>query len=69
MADRGIFTRNREAFDANEMAQGSAWSKALDRYRAKGMSEQEIDKYRTAYQQKMGMNRAAVQTLASRSKK
>jgi len=51
-------------YDADAEANETPWAKALGRYRAKGMSEKEISKYRTSYQQ--GQN---VQSLASNSKK
>jgi len=54
-------------YDADAEANETPWAKALGRYRAKGMSEKEISKYRTAYQQ--GQSVTKVQSLASNSKK
>jgi hypothetical protein len=54
-------------YDADAEANETPWAKALARYRAKGMSEAEISKYRTSWQQKQEKDK--VQSLASRSKK
>ena len=59
--------RSSAIFDANEDAKNSPWSKALMKYRSKGMADQEIDKYRQAYQSKP--KTSDVTSLASRSKK
>jgi hypothetical protein len=42
------------------------WSKAVERYRQKGASEEEIDKYRQAWQKRQV---SAVNPVMSRSKK
>ena len=54
-------------FDSTEEYNETPWAKALARYRAKGMSETEINKYRTAYQQKQDVEK--VKSIASKSKK
>jgi len=54
-------------YDADAEANETPWAKALGRYRAKGMSEKEISKYRLSYQQ--GQGKMGVQSLASNSKK
>jgi hypothetical protein len=52
-------------YDADAEANETPWAKALARYRAKGLSEKEINKYRTSYQQ--GQDTSAVQSLSSKS--
>lgn len=51
-------------YDADEEANETPWAKALGRYRAKGMSEKEINLYRKDWQKGQG-----VKSLASNSKK
>ncbi len=60
-------TRSDELFDSNEAVDRTAWTKALERYRAKGMSEVEIGKYRDAYRAKQAAGK--VNSLSSKSQK
>ncbi len=63
-------TRATETYDAGEMADNSAWSKALARYRKRGLSEQQIDTYRQAWQEGQKKKAAGpVNSLSSKSKK
>ena len=54
-----------ELYDVDESLKDSTWSKALTRYRAKGMSEKEIGEHRKAYQDRM----KSVNSVSSKSKK
>jgi hypothetical protein len=58
--------KNNTLFDLDEEEKNSSWYKALTKYRTQGMAEDEIDKYRQAYQKKFGLG--MVKTLMSKSK-
>jgi hypothetical protein len=59
--------RSDTLFDSNEAVDRTAWTKAMERYVAKGMSVAEIGKHRDAYRAKMAADK--VKSLASKSTK